>query len=324
MNTRTFDGVTYNAGVFRGDDEMATKVIVREVGQQAVNMITMDPSGSEGPMVVKYTCDTTTSTGQHGFVVENQDGDNFFMVNNQGNTVVENNLVANKECTGSAFSKEDDHTQNPTKNTVVLRDGAKGVCNIANLRVTSRETNLNQDGEAPDGMLPGLFFTKGTSSQHLQLIDNASVFMQPEQDRTYRFGAHPAGEQAESSGIHLAGPTNEIISRLTYPMMVIEEKSDYDGVPDEAGGPGEEGPPLLLLKHAEKTFQALKCEGGVSIEGSVKIQGETVIDGTTVVENADFIELKSTGTLKLQANEHITVKAAEDKTLSTMLVFSKE
>ena len=46
--------MTYSAGTFRGDDHEAPKIIIRDVTQPAVNMVTMDPSGSQGPMVVQY------------------------------------------------------------------------------------------------------------------------------------------------------------------------------------------------------------------------------------------------------------------------------
>ena len=92
MNTRSVNGQLFVEGVFRGDDETATKVIVREVGQ--VNTVTLDPSGSEGPFVVKYDCDPTTTTGTPGFVVEDLGGTNFFEIDNQGKTRVLEYLTA--------------------------------------------------------------------------------------------------------------------------------------------------------------------------------------------------------------------------------------
>ena len=160
MNTRNIGGIIHSAGRFTGDDETATRLVIREIAQP-VTQIVADPGNPEGPLVVTYDCDPTTTIGQKGFVVENKDGTDFFSVDNQSNAVVSGTgLVVTGVCSGDAFDKVDNHQVAPTKDTVVLRDGTTGTCNIANLRVDSRETNLNIYGEAPDGMLPGLFFTK--------------------------------------------------------------------------------------------------------------------------------------------------------------------
>ena len=171
MNTRNIGGIIHSAGRFRGDDQTATRLIIREI-TQPVTQILADPSN---PLVVTYDCDPATTTGQKGFVVQNKDGADFFAVDNQSNTRVSGTgLVVTGVCSGGAFDKVDDHQVATTKDTVVLRDGATGTCSIANLRVDSRETNLN-GGLAPDGMLPGLFFTKGSCSEHLHLLQHARV-----------------------------------------------------------------------------------------------------------------------------------------------------
>ena len=99
----------------------------------------------------------------------------------------------------------------PTKSTVVVRDGTNGVCNIANLRVMSRETDLDNDGLVPDGGPPGLFFTKGTFSEQLRMTDNAQIAFlaggdptqqPPVEPRRYRFGAVSGAEHQDTTGLH--------------------------------------------------------------------------------------------------------------------------
>ena len=71
MNTRNIGGVVQTAGRYRGDDETSTKIVVQQL--QTISQITADPSNPEGPLVVQYFCDPSTSSGQKGFVVEDQD-----------------------------------------------------------------------------------------------------------------------------------------------------------------------------------------------------------------------------------------------------------
>ena len=89
-NTRNIDGRTVTAGRFRGDDEVATKVIVQQIGQAGGGQgVHMDPSNLEGPIVVKYNL----NTGQKGLTVEEANsGQDVFSIGEFGTTKIHRDL----------------------------------------------------------------------------------------------------------------------------------------------------------------------------------------------------------------------------------------
>jgi hypothetical protein len=273
MNTRNIGGIIHTAGRFRGDDETATRLVIREI-TQPVTQILADPSNPEGPLVVVYDCDPTTSTGQKGFVVENKDGDDFFAVDNQSKTVVSGKgLVVTTVCSGGAFDKVDDHTVATTKDTVVLRDGATGTCSIANLRVDSRETNLNAQGLAPDGGPPGLFFTKGACSEHLHLLQNARVSHETG-TRQYRFGVDSAGFNTSTAGLHFvetSGSNDEIRMVLHDDDRKLVVRGNFD--------PLQGNKPLVEFECNLNNI-ALKTTGKVDVTGRLEVDGDVEITGS--------------------------------------------
>ena len=89
-NTRNLNGTVVTAGRYRGDDEVATRVIVeRHVVGGNNPGVHMDPSNLEGPIVIKYNL----NTGQKGFTVEEKsNGDDVFSIAQDGATVINNQL----------------------------------------------------------------------------------------------------------------------------------------------------------------------------------------------------------------------------------------
>jgi len=89
-NTRNLNGTVVTAGRYRGDDEVATRVIVeRHVVGGNNPGVHMDPSNLEGPIVVKYNL----NTGQKGFTVEEKStGEDVFSIAQDGATVVSKQL----------------------------------------------------------------------------------------------------------------------------------------------------------------------------------------------------------------------------------------
>ena len=86
-NTRNVDGRVVTAGRFRGDDEVATKIIVeKQISGGVISAgVHMDPSNLEGPIVVKYNL----NSGQKGFTVEEKySGDDVFSIGQDGTTFV--------------------------------------------------------------------------------------------------------------------------------------------------------------------------------------------------------------------------------------------
>ena len=78
MPTRIIDGYrVVKSGVFRGDDEIAGANITQMIVQQGdAGAVHMDPSHSEGPLVVKYDL----NAGQKGLTVETKQGADLFYV----------------------------------------------------------------------------------------------------------------------------------------------------------------------------------------------------------------------------------------------------
>ena len=136
---------------------------------------------------------------------------------------------------GPAFSHLDDQSINALA-TCVQRDETSGVVNIANLRCTARETQLDANGMCPDGLLPGMWVTKGTVSEQLTLVQDGRIFFEPAADNYYRFGAvkgHEGGARdIAEDGLHFSSGTGDQVNSVRvrvsrdHPTLTITGSKD--------------------------------------------------------------------------------------------------
>ena len=132
---------------------------------------------------------------------------------------------------GEAFSPWDPYDRDALP-TVVMRDPQSGIVQIANLRVTARKNDLNQDQHVRHDNVPaGLFFPEGTCSEVLQLIQDARIVFHPALNTYYRFGAvHGAvsgTSHIDEDGLHFSSGTgndlNSVRLRVSrdHPTLVL-------------------------------------------------------------------------------------------------------
>jgi len=257
------------------DEEVTTTHVKTEqisVGDADVHL---NPGNTEGPVVIKYDL----NAGKKGFTVEERNGSDVFTVTAAGNVMVENTMYASTVDTnavlGAAFDKVDNHQAKVEVDTVVLRDGAQGVTNIANLRVRSRRmdgTSYLTNGLCPDNLEPGLFFVDGVCSEQLALREDGRIEKvvetlagTPEAPTgemwSYRFGSHPGGTDPAKDGVLFryrrdsddAEDSTQLIS-----MTVKENSTNLRVIGNLDSGVTD---PLVEFESSEGN-QALRVRGG--------------------------------------------------------------
>ncbi|MAD46761.1 MAG: hypothetical protein CMH98_17340 [Oceanospirillaceae bacterium] len=199
---------TVTAGRFRGDDEVAGKIIterivVRDDGALAHGApVQMDPNNPEGPLVIRYESATgqealsvyDVSTQAEVFEIETSGAVNAFQGISASNVACSqlletDDLDVGGLVSGSAFDTgtwvpDNSAVPVPTVNTVVTRNATTESVYVSNLRVgrrTAQPKSFAADGSgqlvndpsgeyAGDGIAMGLYFEEGEFNDILRCV----------------------------------------------------------------------------------------------------------------------------------------------------------
>ena len=230
-----YGGLPLFAGIFRGDDEVSTgPVTIQHTAVHVDGDDVVIDSHNQGTVQIKHDFG---AGGQDAIVAQDKTtGQTTFRVDAQGDMFVRNKVTCESletetletaAVSGVAFSHEDNHLVAAAA-TVVQRDPTDGAVHIANLRCSARKTNLDGDGNAPDGGPPGLFWTEATCSDSLNLVDNAEIKFQPEDHTSYGFGCLGSTPNKAIDGLHLSSglgtSQNRVLLRVSPDVPAISVK----------------------------------------------------------------------------------------------------
>ena len=221
--------VQETASVFRGNDEVATKtitkqIVVRDDGGTGSHEapVHIDPDNDQGPLVIHYD----SSANQQGLsVVDETNDDEVFRIEESGLVVATKSLQVDGSVGGTAFdlgdwTRQTSSAQGPTTNTAITRNSGTETVHVSNLRVTTKTTDpktyvsnvLVSDPSgayAGDGIERGLFFEAGQFEEALRAlpplaVDKAGAYLiaqSADDERIYRFGFDPEKNENDD-GLH--------------------------------------------------------------------------------------------------------------------------